>query len=769
MVEELLDPVDHTRMKRLMSLPIFFVMVFAGMTACTKSSQQRGQQAIERGKQRLEQKDYARAVLEFKNAIQATPKDAEAHYQLGIAMLAEGDISGGYASLRNAVGLDPAHAAAQIKIAELHTVANQPETLEDAAKRMEGVLASKPGDTDALSALAFTEVKLGDVARAEEHLARAVESGPRNVKAAVGLAAVKFSQGKATEAEQILRRVAAQNPPSALGYLVMGEFYLRTNKLPEGKREFERALQIDNQNVFALLYLGNLHLRAGQAAEAEAVYKKAAALPDKRYRSIHAVYLLQTGKTDEALKEFEQLVAADATDRPTRRRLVSAYLSLRRTADAERILADVLKKNGKDTDALLQRSAILLTTGKLVEAYNALRQVLDFEPNSAEAHLLMARAQAARGNPGSAKEALAEAVRVGPNLLPPRLEYARLLRSGGSAKVALEVLDQAPDWHKRNAAFVAERNWTLALLGKKDEMRSAVEAALRSVRTPDLLLQDAVLKMQSGNMAAGRKVIEEMLKQWPEDTRALDVLARSYVIQGQVAAAEKKLREHISSHPKSAHLQQFLGAWLIQNGGRTEARAAFEAAKAADSSFWSAEVALAALDATENKTDSVRNRLQHLVSNPRAEVEARILLADAEYKAGNYSTAIEHYRKVIALQPDNLLVLNNLAYMLLDRAQSPDEALKFAERAKELAPDNALIDDTIGWILYRKGLYARAVQHLESAVKREANATRHAHLALGYAARGDKNRGFEQLQAAVKLNPALPEVAAAQQALAAAR
>jgi Tfp pilus assembly protein PilF len=418
---------------------------------------------------------------------------------------------------------------------------------------------------------------------------------------------------------------------------------------------------------------------------------------------------------------------------------------------------------------LLQRTAILLTTGKLVEAYNALRQVLDFEPNSAEGHLLMARVHAARGNPGSAKQALAEAVRVGPNLLPPRLEYARLLRSAGSAKMALEILDQAPDWHKRNAAFVAERNWTLALLGKKDEMRSAVEAALRSARTPDLLLQDGVLKMQSGNMAGGRAVVEEVLKQWPEDTRALDVLARSYVTQGQAAAAEKKLREHVAAHSKSARLQQFLGAWLMQNGRHTEARAAFEAAKAVDSSFWSAEMALAALDATENKTDSVRNRLQPLVSNPRAEVEARILIADAEYKAGNYSAAIEHYRKVIVLQPDNLLVLNNLAYMLLDRAQSPDEALKFAERAKELAPDNAMIDDTIGWILYRKGVYARAVQHLESAVKREANATRHAHLALAYAARGDKNRGFEQLDAAIKLNPALPEVAAAQQALAAAR
>src|SRR5688572_18555545 len=137
-------------MKRSIVWPICIALILAGPSACTKSRQQRGEQAIERGKQRLQQKEYARAVLEFKNAIQATPKAAEAHYQLGLALLAGGDVSGGYASLRNAVGLDPRHAAAQIKIAELHTIANQPETLKDAAKRMEDVLASKPGDMDAL-------------------------------------------------------------------------------------------------------------------------------------------------------------------------------------------------------------------------------------------------------------------------------------------------------------------------------------------------------------------------------------------------------------------------------------------------------------------------------------------------------------------------------------------------------------------------------------------------------------------------------------------
>ena len=45
----------------------------------------------------------------------------------------------------------------------------------------------------------------------------------------------------------------------------------------------------------------------------------------------------------------------------------------------------------------------------------------------------------------------------------------------------------------------------------------------------------------------------------------------------------------------------------------------------------------------------------------------------------------------------------------------PDEALKYAEQAHELQPQNPNFSDTLGWILYRKGLYSAAVKHLESA------------------------------------------------------
>jgi tetratricopeptide (TPR) repeat protein len=756
-------------MKQLFLLLFVVVLATAGITACTKSPEVRTQQALERGKKRFEAKDYARAVLEFKNATQASPQSAEAQYQLGVALLATGDLWGGYTALRKATELDAGHAGAQVKIAELHTIANKPELLKDAAERMQTLLASKPSDSEALSALAHTELRLGEANKAEEHLARAVENGPANLRAAVGLARLRLAHGKTVEAEQILLRVAEQKPPTPMAYIVLGEFYLRTNRLPDAKREFEKAVQIDSGNVAALLYLSNLHFQEGRNPEGESILKRISTLPDHRYRAIHAVYLFEKGKREDALKELEQLVAADASDIPTRRRLVATYLQLERTPDAERVLAKVLKTNEKDTDALMQRSIISLASSNITEAYNDLTQVVSFEPSSAEARYLLARVHAARGNMGSAKQELAEAVRLNPEPLRPRLEYARVLLTLHSADSALVVLDAAPEWHKRNPAFVAERNWTLAVLGRKAEMRAGVEAALKAGRTAELLLQSAVLKMDSGDMEGGRAAAEEVLKQSPEDMRALDLLTRSYVAYGQTAAAVRRLRSHALAYPKSAVLQHHLGVWLIQNGSIAEARSAFQAAKAADASFWRADLALAEIDLAENNVGEVRQRLQPLLSHVEAKTEARIALASVEHKAGNRAGVIEHYRKAIAAQPDNVTVLNNLAYALSEDTESRREALKFAQRAKELAPENATVDDTIGWILYRNGMYAQAVQHLENAVKREANAARHAHLALAYAARGDKDRGRVQLQAAMKLDPALPEIAAAKSALSVTR
>ena len=87
----------------------------------------------------------------------------------------------------------------------------------------------------------------------------------------------------------------------------------------------------------------------------------------------------------------------------------------------------------------------------------------------------------------------------------------------------------------------------------------------------------------------------------------------------------------------------------------------------------------------------------------------------------------------------------------------------YAQQAKELAPENPAVDDTLGWTYYQKGMYAMAVTHMESAIARESNAVRKYHLAMAYLKAGDPARGRQNLEAALKMNPNLPEAQAARQ------
>jgi Tfp pilus assembly protein PilF len=96
-------------------------------------------------------------------------------------------------------------------------------------------------------------------------------------------------------------------------------------------------------------------------------------------------------------------------------------------------------------------------------------------------------------------------------------------------------------------------------------------------------------------------------------------------------------------------------------------------------------------------------------------------------------------------------------------------ALKYAEKAVEIAPDRPAYCDTLGWILYRKGVYSSAVRYLEQASRDPGNVVWKYHLAMAYAKAGQVSRGRTTLEAALKINPNLPEAKMAQQMIGASR
>src|SRR5258708_28363426 len=125
--------------------------------------------------------------------------------------------------------------------------------------------------------------------------------------------------------------------------------------------------------------------------------------------------------------------------------------------------------------------------------------------------------------------------------------------------------------------------------------------------------------------------------------------------------------------------------------------------------------------------------------------------------------ALEHLRAVVALSPDSPVALNNLAYMLAEDGGQIMEALKYAQRAKELAPEAPEYADTLGWIFYHQGLYPSAIRELESATAKRPDPTWQYHLAMAYAKAGDGNRARSVFATAFKQDSKLPEAKLAQQ------
>jgi tetratricopeptide (TPR) repeat protein len=310
-----------------------------------------------------------------------------------------------------------------------------------------------------------------------------------------------------------------------------------------------------------------------------------------------------------------------------------------------------------------------------------------------------------------------------------------------------------------------QRNWALLAAGKPEEARKGIDAAMSAGKTPEVQLQDAVLKLGQKDYAGARASAQEVLNQDAANVQALRVLVQSYAAQNQLAAGVQKAREQAAKQPASPAMQEYLGQILESIGDRAGARRAFEAAKSARPDLVGAELALAEIDTIENKWADARKRLTGVVSSQPRNVPARMLFGQLEMSQGKQAAAIDQFRKAAELDDRNPFALNALAYTLAENKQ-PDEALKYAQKAKELAPDDASVADTLGWTYFQKGMYTLAVTHLEEATAKDGTARRKYHLAMAYLKAGDRQRGRQMLDAALKMDPNLPEAQAARQVLA---
>lgn len=92
-------------------------------------------------------------------------------------------------------------------------------------------------------------------------------------------------------------------------------------------------------------------------------------------------------------------------------------------------------------------------------------------------------------------------------------------------------------------------------------------------------------------------------------------------------------------------------------------------------------------------------------------------LGDIYYKKNDIEKSIEYYKIAINIEPNSRVLLNNLAYVYMDKTDSLNKALELVNMSLELNKEYGNAYGTKGLILYKKKDYKEAIENFQKAIK----------------------------------------------------
>jgi uncharacterized protein (TIGR03790 family) len=164
--------------------------------------------------------------------------------------------------------------------------------------------------------------------------------------------------------------------------------------------------------------------------------------------------------------------------------------------------------------------------------------------------------------------------------------------------------------------------------------------------------------------------------------------------------------------------------------------------------------------AVRGDSAGAREALERATASDDRLVTAHLTLASMHETSSEWDAAIARYRQVLATAPSNVIALNNLAYALAVRKNTPREALPLAERAHSQSKGHPLMADTLAWVHHLLGDDKKATPLIREAAKQlPGHAEIQWHAAVILAGIGANAEAAAALEKAIAADPKLAEQA----------
>jgi len=698
------------------------------------------------------QKKYSPAIKLLKAAAKIHPNAKRIETALGECYLRNGQNDEALASFSAAADSDPSYAPALIGMAEVtaalgrqaehndwiikaHRIAptypyvqRQYMAIQDATApldqsiaRRQALLAKQPNDADNMLRLAQLYQRAKQPQKAEGlYLTLWKHPNTNKIKVAEILVGLYKSLGRQTDAQKILNELLDKTDDKVAAYLLWGRFYADSNA-SAAEKSFQKAIDADPKD-------GRGYLAMATFLESRQQWQKAVDVM-AQYLKLHP---------DAPLRKYQ---------------MITDMIKAGQLEQAEKLVDSALGKDPSNSRSLVLKAMIELERNDQDKALKLLNAAVANDPGAFDALYYRAQIYMRKGLLEEARRDLEQAKQLSPH---PRfiMDLASVMLSLGDRPAARqlyrEILQQNPNFkpavHSLLDLYLLERQW------------QQMEALLANAKTR--FVADPAIPMYEARMWLSRKQLD----------KAIDALARTVKISPDYAPAVKMylaalieagrseqvatVVQHYQALPWSAGwIRGYIARDLARHGKIDQAdaifikmlktaddnvlneladqlRNAYGATKAAEKlaswipqakpDNWKPLYQVANLYLIGGKADQARDYLLKalaLAKTDREKGRIQRSIGEAYAQLGTFKKAAAAYREALKTFPNDVKVMNDLAFIYADRTNQAGEAVRLSQKAAAAAPTDGSVVDTYGWSLAKFGKLRAAELQLSRALQ----------------------------------------------------
>ncbi|MCK4752795.1 MAG: tetratricopeptide repeat protein [Planctomycetes bacterium] len=581
-----------------------------------------------------------------------------------------------------------------------------------------------------------SHLKRGQLSSASDILEDLLTNDPNNRSIYLTLALLKMRQDKFIEADKLLSKLESEEPNSLPVTVAQIELNVRQGKSTEAISLCDEIVNKFN-NASAYILRARTFVSLKQAEKAEKDFEQATVIEPNNAESWTAKsdFYRSIGQYDIAIADIEKAMSLAPENLTIQKRVIQLFFvsgDRDRTNKGNDILDNALTANPEDIELRLYKSRFLLAEGTspaIEQATSILQKITKDQPNLSKAWTLLAQIALRQGQSIEALDITLRGLIHRPNnksllLLKARLEAVR------SPALAIPTLKALRERYPNDTDIVIHLANTYITANQSTKAVSLLNSQLASSNgTPDeqrIHISLAVALYKNGNKAEAQEKFHSLQQSAPDDPGPL--LAQAGLLKDEELWTQlsQMVLHWCQNHPEDAYTPHTIASNLAANENS-------QAKKIAE--------------------DLLRRILNH---DPDS-LPAMKTLAMLLQITGHSTEAATLYQRILTFQSDNVIAINNLAWILCDEQGKYQQALELAQRGLRFAPDYVDLIDTRGVLYDKLGQYDKAIKDFNRCLelypdRTPAKVASYLHLGKALAKLGQKDKAIESLKEAIKLN-----------------